>query len=60
MNNEKIIKWSRPVEILLVDDNPADVVLTREVFQDGKLLRTLENVLSSVVTLPSEKIRCRQ
>jgi len=59
MNNEKI-KWSRPVEILLVDDNPADVVLTTEVFQDGKILRSLENFLSSVVTLPSEKIRCRQ
>jgi hypothetical protein len=26
--NEKILKWSRPVEILLVDDNPADVALT--------------------------------
>lgn len=29
---------SKPVEILLVEDNPADVELTMEALQDGKLL----------------------
>lgn len=29
---------SRPVEILLVEDNPADVELTMEALEDGKLL----------------------
>jgi hypothetical protein len=35
--NENILKWSRPVEILLVDDNHADVALTQEAFSDNKL-----------------------
>ena len=39
--NEKILKWSRPVEILLVDDNPADVTLTQEAFLDNKLCNNL-------------------
>jgi two-component system, chemotaxis family, response regulator Rcp1 len=39
--NEKILKWSRPVEILLVDDNPADVTLTQEAFSDNKLCNNL-------------------
>ncbi len=32
------IRRSRPVEILLVEDNPGDVELTLEALQDGKLL----------------------
>jgi len=47
-DNEKILKWSRPVEILLVDDNPADVALTQEAFQDGKLCNNLNVVNDGV------------
>lgn len=34
----------RPIEILLVEDNPADVRLTQEALKDGKLLNTLSVV----------------
>ena len=33
-----------PVEILLVEDNPGDAVLTREAFRDCKLLNALHHV----------------
>jgi chemotaxis family two-component system response regulator Rcp1 len=46
--NEKILKWSRPVEILLVDDNPADVALTQEAFEDNKLCNNLSVVNNGV------------
>ncbi|NTV79168.1 MAG: hypothetical protein HGA25_08560, partial [Clostridiales bacterium] len=46
--NEKILKWSRPVEILLVDDNPADVALTQEAFLDNKLCNNLNIVNDGV------------
>jgi len=32
---------SRPIEILLVEDNPADVRLTREALKDGKVLNRI-------------------
>jgi CheY-like chemotaxis protein len=32
----------RPIEILLVEDNPADVRLTVEVLKDGRILNNLE------------------
>lgn len=32
---------SRPIEILLVEDNPGDVRLTREALQDAKVLNNL-------------------
>ena len=32
---------SKPIEILLVDDNPADVRLTQEVFKDCRILNNL-------------------
>jgi chemotaxis family two-component system response regulator Rcp1 len=35
---------ARPVDILLVEDNPGDVRLTREALQDGKLLNRLSTV----------------
>ena len=35
---------SRPVEILLVEDNPGDVRLTREALKDGKVLNHLSVV----------------
>ncbi len=34
-------KRARPIEILLVEDNPGDVVLTREALADGKILNRL-------------------
>ena len=46
--NENILKQSRPVEILLVDDNPADVVLTQEAFLDGRLCNHLQVVNDGV------------
>lgn len=46
--NEKMLKMSRPVEILLVDDNPADVALSKEAFQDGKLCNNLSVVNDGV------------
>jgi chemotaxis family two-component system response regulator Rcp1 len=46
--SEKILKWSRPVEILLVDDNPADVALTQEAFEDNKLCNNLSVVNNGV------------
>jgi two-component system, chemotaxis family, response regulator Rcp1 len=46
--NENILKWSRPVEILLVDDNPADVTLTREAFSENKLCNNLSVVNDGV------------
>jgi chemotaxis family two-component system response regulator Rcp1 len=45
---EKILKWSRPVEILLVDDSPADVALTQEAFSDNKLCNNLSVVHDGV------------
>ena len=32
---------NKPLEILLVEDNPADVRLTREAFREGKILNNL-------------------
>jgi two-component system, chemotaxis family, response regulator Rcp1 len=46
--NEKLLKWSRPVEILLVDDNPADVALTQEAFLENKLCNNLNVVNDGV------------
>ena len=31
----------KPVEILLVEDNPGDVRLTQEAFKDGKMLNKI-------------------
>jgi CheY-like chemotaxis protein len=33
--------WGRPLEILLVEDNPGDVLLTREALRGAKLLNRL-------------------
>jgi CheY-like chemotaxis protein len=46
--NEKLLEWSRPVEILLVDDNPADVTLTQEAFLENKLCNNLNVVNDGV------------
>ncbi len=31
----------RPIEILLVEDSPADILITREAFEEAKLLNTI-------------------
>lgn len=36
--------FSKPVEILLVEDNPGDIRLTQEAFKDGKVLNKLHVV----------------
>jgi two-component system response regulator len=41
----------RPIEILLVEDSPADVLITREAFEEAKLLNTLHVVEDGVQTL---------
>ena len=46
--NDNLLKWSRPVEILLVDDNPADVALTQEAFLENKLCNNLNVVNDGV------------
>jgi chemotaxis family two-component system response regulator Rcp1 len=38
------VREHRPVEILLVEDNPADVRLTREALRDAKVVNTLHVV----------------
>lgn len=39
------LKHSKPVNILLVEDNPADIRLTREVLKDGKIKNNLSVVM---------------
>jgi len=39
---------SRPIEILLVEDNPGDARLTREAFNEGRLLNNLTVVTDGV------------
>ena len=41
-------KSGRPIEILLVEDNPGDVRLTREAFKKGKVLNNLHVVNDGV------------
>lgn len=41
----------RPIEILLVEDNPADVRLTREALADGKVRNNLHVVLDGAAAL---------
>lgn len=45
MNTSTII---RPIEILLVEDSPGDVRLTKEIFRDGKILNNLSSVEDGV------------
>jgi len=39
---------SRPIEILLAEDNPADVRLTKEALKEGKVLNNLAEVSDGV------------
>lgn len=43
--------WGRPVEILLVEDNPGDVRLTQEGLKEGKVRNTLHVVRDGVEAL---------
>jgi CheY-like chemotaxis protein len=42
---------SRPIEILLVEDNPADARLTRETLKDSRVLNKLHHVKDGVEAL---------
>ena len=42
---------SKPIDILLVEDNPGDVRLTVEAFKDGHVLNTLHHVKDGVDAL---------
>ena len=46
----------KPIEILLVEDNPADVRLTVEVLKDGRIANNLEVANDGVEAL--ERLRC--
>ena len=41
----------KPIEILLVEDNPGDVRLTQEAFNDGKMLNNLHVVRDGIEAL---------
>jgi chemotaxis family two-component system response regulator Rcp1 len=41
----------KPIEILLVEDNPGDVRLTQEAFKDGKILNKLHVVGDGIEAL---------
>ena len=41
-------KKTRPVNILLIEDNPGDVRLTQEAFKEGKMALNLEFVMDGV------------
>ena len=42
---------AHPIEILLVEDNPCDVRLTREALKDAKIMNTLYVVEDGVAAL---------
>lgn len=44
-------KGGKPIEILLIEDNPADVRLTEEAFKEGKVLNNLSVVANGVEAL---------
>ena len=39
---KELFKSSRPIEILLVEDNPGDVFLTKKAFETGKIANNLQ------------------
>ena len=45
------VKAVQPIEILLVEDNPGDVRLTREALKDGKVINMLHVVEDGVAAL---------
>ena len=47
-----MVKENRPINILLIEDNPGDVRLTQEAFKEGKVSTNLEIVMDGVSTRP--------
>ncbi len=45
------VYFNRPIEILLVEDNPADIRLTKEALKEGKILNNLSEVHDGVEAL---------
>lgn len=41
----------RPIEILLIEDSPGDVILTREALRDSKIINTLHHVEDGAAAL---------
>jgi two-component system response regulator len=41
----------RPIEILLVEDSPADILITREAFEEARLVNTLHVVEDGIQAL---------
>lgn len=48
MNNNSLPASIRPIEILLVEDNPGDVRLTQEVFKDAKICNNIHVVRDGI------------
>jgi CheY-like chemotaxis protein len=44
-------QFGKPIEILLVEDNPGDVRLTQEAFKEGKVRNNLSVVEDGLETL---------
>jgi len=42
---------TKPIEILLVEDSPADILITREAFQDARLTNAIHVVEDGVQAL---------
>ena len=51
------MRGQKPLEILLVEDNPADVRLTQEAFRDGKIHNTLYVAKDGVEAM--DFLKCR-
>lgn len=45
------VKMGRPIEILLVEDSPTDILLTKEVFTDAKVRNNMHVVENGVEAL---------
>ena len=43
--------WGRPVEILLVEDNPGDIILIQEVLANSKIINNLHITMDGVEAL---------
>lgn len=43
-----MVKENRPINILLIEDNPGDVRLTQEAFKEGKVSTNLDIVMDGV------------
>ena len=46
----------RPINILLIEDNPGDVRLIQEVFKEGKIHNTLSIVKPSISVYPNSSV----